>query len=128
MTIANFPISAGDTICVDINETPPAGSGPSRCRTSRGQTFKQTAPYASTYASAEWIEETPLLIGTNAGLASLPNLTRPRSPTQRSTANANLKASEAIDLTDSNGSVIGAPSAPNGTADGFSLCAHATSC
>ena len=26
------------------------------------------------HATAEWIEETPLLIGTGAGLADLPNL------------------------------------------------------
>lgn len=35
----------------------------------RGQTFTTTVPYASTHATAEWIEETPLLIGTNAGAA-----------------------------------------------------------
>ena len=73
-------------------------------------------PYPSTHATAEWIEETPLLIGTNAGLASLPNLTQ--TSFTNATVNgqsANLKASEAIDLTDSNGNVIGAPSAPNGT-------------
>lgn len=40
----------------------------------RNETFTQTVPYTSTQLSAEWIEETPLEIGTNAGFASLPNL------------------------------------------------------
>ena len=43
----------------------------------RGESFSQTVPYPSTHATAEWIEETPLEIGTNAGFASLPNLSNP---------------------------------------------------
>jgi hypothetical protein len=43
----------------------------------RGESFTQTAPYPSTNATAEWIEETPLEMGTDAGFASLPNLTNP---------------------------------------------------
>jgi len=40
-----------------------------------GQSFSTTVPYTSTHTTAEWIEETPLLIGTNAG--------SPRSRTSR---------------------------------------------
>ena len=43
----------------------------------RGESFSTTVPYRSTHATAEWIEETPLEIGTNAGFAALPNLTNP---------------------------------------------------
>ena len=40
-----------------------------------GQSFTQTVPYTSSYATAEWIQETPLVFGTGgAGLAALPNL------------------------------------------------------
>jgi len=42
--------------------------------------------------------------------------------------NANLQASEEMQLIDSNGNMIGTPSAPNGTHDGFSACTWATSC
>jgi hypothetical protein len=95
----------------------------------RGQTFTQTVPYPSTHATAEWIEETPLIIGTGAGLAALPNLTQvPFSNARTNGAPANLQASEEIQLIDSGGAVIGTPSAPNGTRDGFSACAWATSC
>jgi hypothetical protein len=43
----------------------------------RGETFTQLVPYPSSHLTAEWIEETPLLLGTNAGFAALPNLTNP---------------------------------------------------
>jgi hypothetical protein len=95
----------------------------------RGETFTTTVPYSSTHATAEWIEETPLLIGTNAGFASLPNLTNPAwTSATVNGANAGLKASEEMDLIDSNGKVIGAPSAPNATANGFDECTWASSC
>jgi len=51
-----------------------------------GQSFSTTVPYTSTHTTAEWIEETPLLIGTNAGFASLPNLSIRHSAPRRLTA------------------------------------------
>jgi hypothetical protein len=39
-----------------------------------------------------------------------------------------LSTSEQMDLTDSSGAVIGAPSAPNSAASGFDDCAWASSC
>ena len=71
-------------------------------------------PYTSTHATAEWIEETPLEIGTDAGFASLPNLSNPTFTNATvNGANANLQASEALDLVDSNNNVIGSVSGPN---------------
>ena len=97
--------------------------------TTKGWTFTQTVPYPSTHGSAEWIEETPLLLGTDAGFAALPNLTNPAfSNAKVNGANANLQTSEQMQLIDSNGKVIGAPSAPNATRDGFSACTWASSC
>ena len=131
LTISNMTVRPGDHMHAEIAEVV-ADSNVWKITiqdVTRNESFTQTVPYPSTHATAEWIEETPLLIGTNAGLASLPNLTT--TSFTNATVNgqsANLKPSEANDLTDSNGNVIGAPSAPNATADGFSLCAHATSC
>ncbi len=97
--------------------------------TTRNESYSSTVPYPSTHATAEWIEETPLEIGTNAGFAALPNLTNPAfSSATTNGAPANLKSSEEMDLTDSSGAVIGAPSAPNATADGFDACAWASTC
>ena len=95
----------------------------------RNETFTQTVPYSSTHATAEWIEETPLVLGTNAGFAALPNLMSPAF--DLATANgapAALKSSEQMDLVDGNGAVIGAPSAPDPDLDGFNACTWATSC
>ncbi len=131
LTISNMTVRPGDHMHAEVSEVINDSDlwKITLQDVTRNESFTQTVPYPSTHATAEWIEETPLLIGTNAGLASLPNLTQ--TSFTKATVNgqkANLKPSEAIDLTDSNGNVIGAPSAPNGTADGFSLCAHATSC
>lgn len=52
----------------------------------RGESFTQTAAYPSMHATAEWIEETPLEIGTDAGFASLPNLTNPAFTSATTTA------------------------------------------
>jgi Peptidase A4 family len=95
----------------------------------RNESFTQTVPYPSTHLTAEWIEETPLLIGTNAGFAALPSLTSPVF--DLATVNgrpASLSSSEQMQLIDSNGNVIGTPSAPDPDADGFNACTWATSC
>jgi len=95
----------------------------------RNETFTQTVPYPSTHLTAEWIEETPLLIGTDAGFASLPNLSSPVF--DLATVNgqpAHLNPSEEIQLIDSNSKVIGTPSAPDPDADGFNPCTWATAC
>jgi hypothetical protein len=95
----------------------------------RGETYSTTVPYSSTMDTAEWIEETPLMIGTNAGFAALPNLTNPafNSATVNGT-NPHLTTSEEMQLTDSSGNVIGTPSAPNATGDGFDECTWTTTC
>jgi hypothetical protein len=94
-----------------------------------GKSSTTTAPYPSTMSTAEWIEETPLEIGTNAGFAALPNLTT--TPFSSGTVNGSavkLSTSEQMDLIDSSGKVIGAPSAPNSAGSGFDACAWASSC
>jgi Peptidase A4 family len=95
----------------------------------RGESYTTTVPYGSTHATAEWIEETPLEIGTDAGFAALPNLTNPGwTAATVNGGSADLQSCEEMDLIDSNGNVIGAPSAPNSTADGFDACTWASTC
>jgi hypothetical protein len=95
----------------------------------RHESFSTTVPYSSTHATAEWIEETPLVIGTNAGFAALPNLSNPafRSGTTNGTT-VKLKPSQEMDLINSGGKVIGAPSAPSASRDAFNACAWAARC
>jgi Peptidase A4 family len=131
VTISGMTVAAGDHMHASIAETV-AGSNVWTINlqdVTRGESFSQTVPYSSTHASAEWIEETPLEIGTNAGFAALPNLTNPAwTSATVNGASAGLKATEAMDLIDSNSNVIGAPSAPNATANGFDECAWASTC
>jgi hypothetical protein len=131
ITITNMTVAAGDHMHASISELVPGSNVWTIVlqNVTRNQTFTQTVPYSSTHLTAEWIEETPLLIGTNAGFAALPNLTTPAF--NNATVNgqsANLVASEEIQLIDSNGKVIGSPSAPDPTHDGFNACTWATSC
>ena len=93
------------------------------------QSFSMTVPYSSTHGTAEWIEETPLIIATNGGFAALPNLTSPKF--ENATTNgspANLKTTEEIQLVNSSGQVIADPSAPDSNKDGFNICTWASAC
>jgi hypothetical protein len=97
--------------------------------TSDGQSFTTTVPYSSSHDTAEWIEETPLIIGTNGGFAALPNLSSPIfDHALTNGAQPKLKSSEEIQLVDSSGKVIADPSAPDPDSDGFNICAWASTC
>ena len=127
----NMTVGAGDHMHATIAETV-ANSNVWTITlkdVTRNETFTQTVPYTSTHATAEWIEETPLVIGTNAGFAALPNLTN--TPFALGTVNGapvRLSTPEQIQLVDSSGKVIGTPSGPDSDLDGFAACAWATSC
>src|SRR3954449_4550191 len=127
----NMTVAPGDHMSSSIAEAVPGSNvwTITLKDVTRNESFSQTVPYTSTHATAEWISETPLLIGTDAGLASLPNLTTtPFSKGTTNGQNAGLKSSEQMQLIDSNGNVIGSPSAPDSDTDGFGTCTWATSC
>jgi hypothetical protein len=95
----------------------------------RNESFSMNVPYSSTQDTAEWIEETPLVLGTNAGFAALPKLTTaPFTSAQTNGAPAGLVVPEELDLVDSSGKVIGAPSAPKSSGTAFDACAWAATC
>src|SRR6201997_5523665 len=77
LTITNMTVGAGDQMHASIAQV--AGDvdvwGITISDLSTGQSYSTTLPYPSTMSTAEWIEETPREIGTNAGFAALPNLT-----------------------------------------------------
>ncbi len=131
LTISNMTVAPGDAMHASLSEV--VNNSNAWTITiqdlTRGESFTTTVPYSSSHATAEWIEETPLEIGTNAGFAALPNLSNPgwTSATVNG-ASAGLKSSEEMDLIDSSGGVIGAPSAPNSTANGFDECTWASTC
>jgi len=131
LTIAKMKVGAGDHMHASIAEIVPFSNvwKITIKDLSRGETYTTTVPYTSTHDTAEWIEETPLLLSTNAGFAALPNLTSPGFDLATTNGKpANLKSSEEIDLVNSKGTVIGAPSAPDPDADGFNACTWAGTC
>jgi hypothetical protein len=95
----------------------------------RNENFSQTVPYSSSHLTAEWIDETPLIISSSGtGISALPNLTE--TPFDNATVNgspAGLKKSEQIVLVPST-KQIGTPSAPDSGSDGFGDCTWTTSC
>ena len=130
ITIASMTVSAGDRIHASVSQAAPATWTITLNDMTRRETFSTTVPYPSTQSTAEWIEETPLTIGSGGtGQASLPNLTT--SVFDSATVNgvsAHLATGEQVQLVDSSGKVIGAPSAPNAQANGFADCAWVTRC
>jgi hypothetical protein len=129
LQITNMKVKPGDQMHASISQSAPEVWAITIQDVTENETYSTTLPYSSTMDTAEWIEETPLEIGTNAGFAALPNLTNPafNSATVNG-ANPNLKSSEEMQLTDSSGNVIGTPSAPNSTGNGFDECTWATTC
>jgi hypothetical protein len=132
VTITTMKVTPGDHIHVDIHETITGSEiwSITLADVSRNESFTQTVSYSSSYATAEWIEETPLIIGTGAGLAALPKVAR--VVFDNGTTNGGspgLVASEKIKLVNSrNGRVYAVPSSPDGDANGFVDCAWARSC
>src|SRR4051794_40709443 len=127
----SLPVHPGDRMHADISEVVPNSNvwTITLKNVTRNKTFTQTVPYSSTHLTAEWIEETPLLIGTDAGFAALPNLTNPAFDLAKTNgANAALTPAEKMLLTDSNGKVIGAPSNPDAQHDGFAACTWRSTC
>jgi hypothetical protein len=131
LTITSMTVNPGDHMHASIAEVVPDSNlwTITIKDLTNGQSYTTTVPYTSTHLTAEWIEETPLLLGTNAGFAALPNLTSPAFDLATTNgAPANLKATEQMQLIDSGGNVIGSPSAPDPDADGFNACTWAGTC
>lgn len=127
--ISSMKVRPGNRMHASIAQTAPEVWKVTLTDVTRHESYTTTVPYPSTMDTAEWIEETPLQIGTNAGLAALPNLTNPkwRSLTVNG-ANPHLKSAEKIDLTNSSGKVIAAPSSPKAAHNGFNECTWKRTC
>jgi hypothetical protein len=128
---AKCTVAAGDQVTSTIATVANGLWTMSMSDTTRGWTWSMSVGYSSTEGSAEWIEETPVVID-NSGkvtVGPMPNLTGAHF--DLATANgaaAGLKASEEIQLVDLNRAVIATPSTPDPDADGFNVCTYSASC
>jgi hypothetical protein len=123
-------VKPGDSVSVTIGESVPEVWSIVIKNNTSGQSWSTTVPYPSSYGTAEWIEETPVIIGSNgAGFSAMPNLgTVQFSGATANGANANLQSPEAMQLVDTSGNVLATPSAPDASRDGFNDCTYAASC
>jgi Peptidase A4 family len=132
ITVSNFSVSPGDHIKASISEAVADSEiwTITLTDTTKNENFSTTVPYASTHSTAEWIDETPVTIGSGgAGEASLPDLTETQfSGATINGAAANLASGEEVQLTDATENVIGSPSAPFAGGTAFEDCAWASSC
>lgn len=127
--IAGFVIHPGDRIVSSITRVGTELWSFSMTNASTGQTFTKKVRYSSTKATAEWITETPLVVGGGGtGFAAMPDLgTVNMDAGLANGANPRLDPSQEIQLV-SKGVVVATPSAPDPDADGFNDCVWATSC
>jgi hypothetical protein len=128
-----LPVRAGDRVAVAIfeNRLPEIWTIVIANFTTRG-VFTITLPYASTYGSAEWVIETPLVISEGGAIVSvgpMPNLTTVRF--DYAVANgrsAGFVPAERIELVDLDLNLIATPSLPDAQRDGFNDCTYTPTC
>lgn len=128
-TTVSLPVTAGNTVQVTVKETSSGNWSIVIDNLSTGLKFSTTTPYSSSMDTAEWIEETPLVVGTGgAGLAHMPNLgvVHFRGGTLNG-ANPNYQTVDEMQLSN-NGTILATPSAPNAAGNGFNDCTYKTSC
>jgi len=125
-------VRAGDRMLVEIEEGAP-GLWTIRIRNrSTGETFSLTLPYASTYGSAEWVIETPVVISETTGAVTvgpMPDLSVVHF--NHATANgkpAGFVPAERMELVDFDLTLIATPSLPDRQADGFNDCTYRVIC
>jgi hypothetical protein len=131
VTISNFDVHAGDHMHASLAEGVPGVWTMTLTDVTTGASFTQTIPYASTHATAEWIEETPVVLSDNGDVTvgPLPKLSTVNFDLARTNgANANLTASEEMQLVNADGSALMTPSAPDAEADGFNDCSYSATC
>ena len=123
-------VKPGDTVSAAIAETVPGVWSISLANVTTGQNWSTTVPYTSTHATAEWIEETPVVFGSNGvQVGPLPNLgTVTFSGATVNGAPASLDPAEAMQLVDFNNTVLATPSNPGASGTAFNDCTYATSC
>ena len=123
-------VKPGDTVSASVAETVPGVWTISLANVTTGQNWSTTVPYTSTHATAEWIEETPVVFGSNGvQVGPLPNLgTVSFSGATVNGGPAALNPAEAMQLVDFNNTVLATPSNPGSTGTAFNDCTYATSC
>jgi hypothetical protein len=133
-TPIDMAISPGDRMSVSIAEVP-AGSEMWTIdvkNLTSGDEFTTSTPYPSSYLTAEWIVETPVVVDDQGHITVGPMPKLAKTTFRKAMVNgtaAHLVADEALQLVDPNTEqVIATPSPPNRKGVMFSDCTYASSC
>jgi hypothetical protein len=128
-TPVSLAVAPGNTVQVNIKQTAPGQWSIVIHNVSTGKSFSTTTTYSSTMDTAEWIEETPLVIGTGGtGIAALPNLGVVHfKGAKLNGASPNYQTVDEMQLS-SNGTILATPSGPSSTGNAFNDCTYATTC
>jgi hypothetical protein len=129
-TQVSLPVRAGNKIKVTISVTSTPGDWSIVIdNLTTGKAFSTTTAYSSSEDTVEWIEETPLEIGTTGtGVATMPNLTTVHF-TNATYNGANPKFQTIDEMQLDNSSMIEAtPSGPGPKLNSFNDCTWATTC
>ena len=129
-TTVALPVAPGNRVTVSIKQTTPGLWSIVIRNLTTGKQWSTSTPYPSSMATAEWIEETPLLLGGGStGISALPRLSAVHFTNATvNGAPAGLSSAERMQLVDSNSHVLATPSLPNRAKTAFNDCTYTTSC
>jgi hypothetical protein len=129
-TPVTLPVQPGNTVKVTITETSTPGQWSIVIdNLTTGKSFSTTTPYSSSEDTVEWIEETPLEIGTTGtGVATMPDLSTVHfTNASYNKANPKFQTIDELQLDNSN-TIEATPSGPGPQLSGFNDCTWATAC
>lgn len=128
-TPVSLAVAPGNTVQVTVNQTSAGEWSIVIDNLSTGRNFSTTTAYTSSLDTAEWIEETPLVIGTGGtGFAAMPNLGVVHFKGGKlNGASPDYQTVDEMQLS-SNGTILATPSGPSSTGSAFNDCTYATTC
>jgi hypothetical protein len=127
-----LPVRPGDRVAVSISEgrVPELWTIVIANRSTDSQ-FTITLPYPSSYLTAEWVIETPVVITETGGIqvGPMPDLTTVRFDHARANGRSSgFVPAERMELVDFDLNLIATPSLPDRKGDGFNDCTHVATC
>jgi peptidase A4-like protein len=130
-TAVSLPVRPGNKVKVSIAQASTPGDWSIVIdNLTTGRKFSTSTPYSSSMDTAEWIEETPLVIGTGGtGLAAMPNLGTVRfTHATLNKTNPRFQAIDEVRLVTSGGTVVATPSGPGPARNSFNDCVWKKAC
>jgi len=126
----DYPVHPGDRITVSIDGSSALVWAIEIRNSTRDWIFNITAPYTAAGATAEWVQEAPLSVGSDgAGQTTLSDYGRVAFDSLSvNGANPALSAAERVVMVDADGEIISNPSAPAAGGDAFDVCYGAGAC